>query len=293
MTLLILAAGLGSRFGAEKQYVGVGPTGEYLLEYNIYDAITAGFKEIVVVTNEASQEALTKYLQDRIPNHIKLTCVVQSIHDIPESVDIQGRTKPWGTAHAVRSAREVIHDTFVTINADDFYGRPGLKDAFELATNIQADPTLLGIVTYQLSKTISTYGSVSRGVCEVKDDILVKVVEHTQIRTNQNGLVDEATAKEFSGEELVSMNLWVLKPTLFDTITEQLNQEIQQLIANNAELYLPSCVQHQMDYNSVTVLNKPTQSDWMGLTYQEDRAEVVKTLLEMVAEGTYPTPLWK
>ena len=293
MTLLILAGGMGSRYGGEKQYDDIGPCGEFLLEYNIYDAIQVGFQEIVIVTNEASKDAIYDYLRSRIPAKIKLSCVAQLISDVPIEVSSISREKPWGTAHAVWSARKVINGTFVTLNADDLYGREGLADAMTLCKKIGSNESTYGIVTYHLEQTISKHGSVSRGVCEVANESLMNVVEHTKIRFKNKQLIDEASGILLERDSLASMNLWVLQPSIFEEIEKSLLTNLVHMKAQGSELYLPNVIQQLIDYGDHEVLNQTTQSEWVGMTYKEDRKSIMETLVKLSKKGVYPSPLWK
>ena len=191
MTLLLMAAGSGSRYGRLKQFDDLGPKGEFLMEFSIFDALQNGFQHIVVITKKENQEFLRKHLSERLKNSIKLDVLVQRIEDIPEASSFSGeRKKPWGTAHAVWTARDVIKAPFVIINADDYYGQNAFKGAAEFIKK-QKSTDVFGLIGYQLKDTLSDFGAVSRGVCTVKDKQLQNIVERTKISKNKGVIKDE------------------------------------------------------------------------------------------------------
>ena len=287
MVLVILAGGLGSRYGGAKQFDGLGPNGEWLLEYNLYDALLEGFTELVVITQPEARTAIESHLKERLPAAIQLTCVGQSLTDVPFKVP-EGRTKPWGTAHAVWCAREAIQAPFVTLNADDLYGRAALRDAAYVLNAIKRNSNDFGIITYQLKQTLSPHGGVSRGVCEVDRDRLKKVVEYKSIRSKAGRIVDQVTGSAFAADAPVSMNCWVLQPSIMNSIEQALMHSAGALRNATSELFLPDVIQQEVDAGKIRVWNRPTPSTWAGLTYPKDRPTMKERLAGLIADGTYP-----
>ncbi|MFK7952234.1 MAG: sugar phosphate nucleotidyltransferase [Ekhidna sp.] len=295
INLLILAAGKGSRYGSEKQFDGVGVNGEFLFEYSIYDAIQIGFSNIVIITSKESKQEIEDYLESRISNKIRFCCIAQEEKDIPYNSQVKiERTKPWGTAHAVWSGREVLtdSDSFVTINADDFYTREALALAFKASKNITSD-TKYGLVAFRLQKTLSINGPVSRGICDLNDSELIKINECTQLIDIEGVIIDKSSNTQFTGNELVSMNLWVLTPDVFKTIERQFaifiseNEDLK-----SGEIYLPSVIQSEIDNSENTVKVIANHGEWMGMTYASDREGVKSRLKSFVQSGLYPRDLW-
>ena len=287
MTLLILAAGSGSRYGGNKQFDGVGPNGEYLMEYNIYDAIEAGFSKIVVVTRSEFVEDTSAYFKNHLPASVEFMCVTQSLDDIPSGFELNpDRLKPWGTAHAVWSARNEVDGRFLMVNADDFYGR----SAFRVAHQDYPEDTF-GLIAYTLNTTLSQNGSVSRGVCMEENEFLREVIEHTKISKQEATIVDEPTGKIFSGGELVSMNMWMLDETIFPIIEKEFIEFLRSSVSLTSEIYIPFVIQSMIEKGKrVKVSN--SESEWMGLTYPGDKQEVKEKIQEYTNKGTYPSPLW-
>jgi len=294
MTLLLMAAGSGSRYGKLKQFDDLGPAGEFLLEFSIYDAISFDFDHIVLVTKEANKTFLEDYLSERLPKSIKLDVVVQDINDLPPnvSIDTSDRVKPWGTAHAVWSARHVINSDFVIINADDYYG----KQAFEGAANFvknNVSETSYAIVGYSLKDTLSEHGSVSRGVCSVNGDQLVSIEEHTKIEAVNNKIIDMDSDKILNPDTIVSMNFWICNTSIFDYIETYFTQFLQ--IPENlekSEIYLPFVAQEMMTNGLIDIKVIPTNGEWFGVTYYQDKDEAVDILKNLTDRGEYSTPLW-
>ncbi len=293
MTLLLMAAGRGSRYGALKQFDGLGPREEFLMEFSIYDALENGFDHIVVITQKDNVSFLQEYLSARIPDKVKLDVVSQDLNDLPEGVSYSGeRAKPWGTAHAVWSARKVINGPFSVINADDYYG----KKAFENAAGFveqDRENNSFGLVAYTLKDTLSPYGSVSRGVCEQEGKYLSSVQERTEIAEGENGIVDADSGIEFTGDELVSMNFWVCRPSVFDRI----EQDLRSFIAKGenlekGEVYLPFVIQAMLQEGATRVEVIPSESMWFGVTYANDKETAMAHLRKMTEEGQYRSPLW-
>ena len=294
MTLLLMAAGSGSRYGKLKQFDELGPAEEFLMEFSIFDAISLGFTHIVVITKAANQVFLQEYLSKRLPQEIALDVLVQDITDVPEGLTLNTkREKPWGTAHAVWTARNVIKSEFVIINADDYYG----KQAFEGAANFvknNASNNTYALVGYNLKDTLSEHGSVSRGVCSVDDDHLISIEEHTQIEAVDEEIIDAESGRVLNPDTIVSMNFWICNPSIFKYIETYFSNFLS--IPENlekSEIYLPFVAQEMMANGLIDINVISANSEWFGVTYYEDKAEAVDTLAQLTKNGKYPTPLWK
>ncbi len=293
MILLLMAAGKGSRYGKLKQFDGLGPREEFLMEFSMYDAIENGFDHIVVITQKDNVDFLYDYLKPRLPGNIKLDVIPQELTDLPEDISFSGeRKKPWGTAHAVWTARHVIDGPFAVINADDYYG----KAAYTHAAAFIRDPhndRQFGLVAYTLNDTLSPHGTVSRGVCKQDGDRLISVEERTKLERQASLVKDFDTGLEFSGSELVSMNFWVCRPSLFP----QVEQDLRAFIGKGenvetGEVYLPFVIQGMLQNNRADVRVIPAESRWFGVTYADDKEKAMAELLEMTESGQYRSPLW-
>ena len=289
-----MAAGSGSRYGKLKQFDELGPKSEFLLEFSIYDAIKNGFDHIVLVTKKENQSFLSNYLTQRIPSDIKIDVVVQDINDLPKNTAINTeRIKPWGTAHAVWSARKVVKSSFVIINADDYYG----NEAFLQAANylkIKKSENAYGLVTYKLGKTLSKFGAVSRGICKVESGKLTSIEEHIKIRENDNIIIDEDSQTILDFDNDVSMNFWICNTNIFDFIENYFRKflENKDNLKKN-EIYLPFVAQEMMSENIITIDAINSDSDWFGVTYFEDKDNAVNLLKSFTLKGQYPSPIWQ
>lgn len=294
MTLLIMAAGSGSRYGGLKQFDGLGPNGEYLLEYTIYNAMAAGFTHIVVIAKPANTTTIEEYLKNKLPTRVQLTVLGQSISDVPEGFKVpESREKPWGTAHAVWTARNVINTPFATVNADDYYGPEAFKDAGAYLNQLPNHQTY-GLVAYRLENTLSNYGTVSRGVCEVSQGALVNIKEHTQLAASSpTEVTDQDSGNRFPMNTPVSMNFWLCTPHIFPAITARFVQFLSGAHPEKGELYLPFIVAEQLEEKEVSVGVIPTSSEWFGLTYGQDKEAAIHTLASLHQSGVYPPKLWE
>ncbi|MCK0180601.1 sugar phosphate nucleotidyltransferase [Flavobacteriaceae bacterium S0862] len=295
MTLLLMAAGSGSRYGKLKQFDDLGPAGEFLLEFSIYDAIKYSFTHIVLVTRAENKEFLENYLSPKLPNAVQLDVVVQDINDLPKglTIDTTERAKPWGTAHAVWSARNVVNSDFVIINADDYYGKQAFEGASNFIKNNNSNKTY-AIVGYNLKDTLSEHGSVSRGVCSVDDGHLVSIEEHTKIEAVDGKIIDTESGNTLHPDTIVSMNFWICNTSIFDYIETYFSNFLQ--IPENlekSEIYIPFVAQEMMASGLIDINVITTNSEWFGVTYYEDKAEAVNTLKRLTDQKIYPTPLWK
>ena len=294
MTLLIMAAGNGSRYGALKQFDNLGPKKEFLFEYSIFDAVQNGFDHIVVITKREFVSEITDYLQNRLPDHIKIDVVEQVIEDLPAGIDQKfDRVKPWGTAHAVWSARNHIKNGFAVLNADDFYGEGAFKKAAEFIQNNKSEDQY-GLVSYYLKDTLSDHGTVSRGICQVENDSLLKISELLEIGEKEGSIIDFNTNTNLTGEEPTSMNFWICYPSFFNEIEKQFTEFLKDgnLVANG-ELYIPLAIQKMIEKESIQVKLTAANSMWFGVTHAADKEMAVKILDKMTDDKIYPSPLWK
>lgn len=292
MTLLLMAAGSGSRYGKLKQFDGLGPNEEFLMEFSIFDAIENQFDHIVIVTKAENQNFLQQYMDNRLPNNVKVDVITQSIDDTPDGVKIETtRKKPWGTAHAVWSARHLIQGDFVIINADDYYGKPAFSAAADFIRN--NDNNSFGLVTYSLGDTLSEHGSVSRGVCKVDEDKLISIEEFTKIESIKGEIMDQHSGLSLHSEDLVSMNFWVCNDKIFNYIDDYFTSFLS--IADNlekSEIYLPFVIQEMMVQRAVDVTVIQVKSPWFGVTYFNDKLSAQEAIQKFSDEGLYTSPLW-
>ncbi len=293
MTLLLMAAGKGSRYGKLKQFDGLGPNEEFLMEFSIYDALEVGFDHFVVITQQSNVEFLKDHLESRLPSSVRIDVLAQQLDDLPQGLIVEvERAKPWGTAHAVWTARNVIDEPFVVINADDYYG----KKAYAKAASFIKDETSennFALVAYTLSDTLSDFGSVSRGVCKQNGSQLLSVEERIEIQKQNGNIVDHDSGIEFTGDELVSMNFWVCNPTIFDRIESDLRNFIEQgEKLEKGEVYLPFVIQEMLQDGLTAVEVIPSESNWFGVTYAADKEVAMEQLSSMTDQGAYSNPLW-
>jgi NDP-sugar pyrophosphorylase family protein len=293
MTLLLMAAGSGSRYGKLKQFDDLGPAGEFLMEFAMYDAIKNNFNHIVVITKKENIDFLRDHLTGRLPENIKLDVLAQEKTDVPDGITFNGeRKKPWGTAHAVWTARKVINGPFAVINADDFYGQSAYENA---AKFMQEHPNgnTYALLGYTLKDTLSEHGSVSRGVCIVDGDDLTSVEERLELEEKGRAVIDHHSGNTYTGEEQVSMNFWVCKPSIFDKIESEFRLFLkdEDRIANS-ELYLPITIQEMLKAGEAAVKLVPSGGDWFGVTYASDKEKAMKNLQDKTDQNQYISPLW-
>lgn len=299
ITLLILAAGMGSRYGGLKQLDPMGPHGETVLDYSVFDALRAGFNKVVFVIRRDFEEEFKSKVGSKFDQKVKVQYAFQDLHDLPDGYTVpEGRVKPWGTTHAVLAAEPLINEPFAMINADDFYGR----DAYaKLAENLKTLRPKNGIAQYsmvgfKLRNTLSEHGSVSRGVCTSKDGKLTTVTEMTKIFKTPTGASNQEDPNnpiELTGDELVSMNFWGFTTDLFP----QLHVAFEDFLKNHgedpkSESYIPKVVDALINSNQAEVEVLETTSTWFGVTYPEDKNIVVKSIKDLTDTGEYPSPLW-
>ena len=296
-TLLILAAGMGSRFGGLKQVEPVGPNGEAIIDYTIYDAIRAGFGKVVFVIRESFAEAFCEKFDAKLKGKIDVEYVFQELDNLPNGFTLpEGREKPWGTAHAILMAKDVIKEPFCALNADDFYGR----NAYEVMAaflNTSRDNKEFSMVGYELNNTLSDYGSVSRGICSVDENSnLIKIVETKTIVKRGNDVIsieEDGSERVLTGNESASMNIWGFKPAIFETLEEKFAEFLKKEInIPKSEMYIPSVVFELIDEKLATVKVLEAHSPWFGVTYKEDKPIVIEKIRKLTDAGEYPEKLW-
>lgn len=294
MTLLLMAAGSGSRYGKLKQFDDLGPSGEFLMEFAMYDAIQNGMDHIVVITKKENVSFLEDHLVDRLPSTVKLNVLAQEITDLPYGVSFTGeRPKPWGTAHAVWTARNVIDQPFCVINADDFYGQSAYANAANFMREFSGE-NQYALVGYTLKDTLSEHGSVSRGVCMTDGDNLISVDERLKLTQEDDKVIDADSGMEYTGDELASMNFWICRPQIFDVIESEFREFLDDdHMIKTSELYIPKTIQNLLLQGLVDVKVLPSQDNWFGVTYASDREIAVENLRQKTDSGKYPSPLWK
>jgi hypothetical protein len=299
-TLLVMAAGVGSRYGGLKQVDPVGPGGEFVMDYGVYDAWRAGVERAVFVIRREMEQDFHRLRGARYASRLRIEYVHQELADLPAGHSVPaGRTKPWGTAHAVYAARHVVASPFLCINADDFYGREGVAALVEF---LRQAPTAAAaeahaMVAFRLRNTLSEHGTVARGVCATTaDGHLSSIREHTAIARRGGGIHEKmgvGSVTTFSGEERVSMNLWGFRPGLFAELERGFGDFLQHHLHDlKAEYQLPRVVHEMVRARRGTVRVLDTDASWFGVTYREDRPAAADRLRELAARGDYPTPLW-
>src|SRR6266404_2159669 len=285
-TLLVMAAGMGSRYGGLKQIDAVGPNGEAIIDYSIYDALRAGFGRLVFVIRRDIEAPFREAIGGKFEKRIAVDYVFQELEKLPPGFTIPpGRTKPWGTTHAILMAEETLREPFAAINADDFYGRESFQ---VMADFLRAGGPDYAMVGYTLRNTLSEHGSVSRGVCECDAaGFLRAVVELTKIEKQGRGA--HAEGRVLSGDELVSMNLWGFTPALFPQLRERFSEFLRRSGQElKSECYIPTTVNELVASGAARVKVLRTPSSWFGITYKEDKPQVIASIRKLVADGGYP-----
>lgn len=301
-SLVILAAGMGSRYGGLKQMDEFGPNGETIIDYSIYDAIQAGFGKVVFVIRESFRDAFTKFFQNKFEDRIQVEFVTQELDHLPDGFSVpEGREKPWGTAHAVQMAREKVDEPFLVINADDYYGKEAYKVAaefFEALPKEAAGKKTYNVIGYKLVNTLSDHGTVNRGVCEADEaGNLTAIKECKKIIREEDGVVryPEGEGKnDLSEDAIVSMNMWGFYPSYFDFFDREFSSFLENEGAElTSEYYIPDLIDRLIATDEAEVKVLSSDSNWFGVTYKEDKPHVVAKLNEMIEKGLYPKDLWK
>lgn len=297
-TLLILAAGIGSRYGGLKQLDPIGPSGETIVDYSIYDALQSGFGKVVFIIKEEIEQDFREVFYEKLKNHVAVDYVMQEIWKVPEGVKVpEGRRKPWGTGHAILMADGTIDGPFAVINSDDFYGRGAYQKLAEYyqgwSPSRENDYCMVG---YRVVNTLSEFGAVSRGVCQTDaNGFLLDVVERTQIARGEKGICFSEKGQEFplADNTTVSMNFWGFTPSFFEFLRTGFDDFIRQNVNElKSEYYIPTEVNHLIRERRATVRVLPCVERWFGMTYHEDREQVVKNIRSLIKNGIYPENLW-
>ncbi len=307
-TLLVLAAGMGSRYGGLKQMDGLGPNNETIIDYSIYDAVQAGFGKVVYIVREYFLEQFKEIVKEKYSNvkcvdgePLEFVFVTQELNKIPSRFSLNPeRVKPWGTAHAILMGKEAINEPFVVINGDDFYGRESFEIAAEWCREHQDSKDIYAIVGFELDRTLSESGGVSRGICHYDEaQKLTDIVEHHNIMRDEDGRVfgDNSNSNErvqLKEKELCSMNMWCYTPDYFEK-SEQIFEAFLEENANELkkEYYIPYTIDVMVNNRTATCDVLTTPEQWFGVTFKEDRPTVVAKFAELVENGVYPSPLYK
>jgi NDP-sugar pyrophosphorylase family protein len=289
LTLVILAAGLGSRYGGVKQMEGLGPSDEVLLDYSVYDAIRSRFGKVVIVIREEMEAGFRERITRRFETKVSVEFAYQTLDQAPE-----GRTRPLGSGHALLAASDCIQGRFAVINADDFYGRSSFQ---LLAQKLSEVPQKSGVlIGFELDKTLSDFGSVSRAVCEASaDNFLTRIEEHTQISLQEDGItgIFEGTVRSLSADTIVSLNLWGFSPDFLPFLAKQFDTFIDVLADPlTEEFYLPSAVFKWIQSEGATVELSLSSEKWLGLTNPQDKEYAVAQLQDLIIQEIYPPNLW-
>ena len=301
--LVVMAAGMGSRYGGLKQIDPVGNHGQLIIDYSIYDAIRAGFETVVFVIKREIEETYKAAIGDRLSKVIQVKYAYQELDDLPEGYTVpEGRVKPWGTAHAILAARKVVDGPFAVVNADDYYGPEAFKAVYDYLSNTPDQPGCyeFAMVGYRLGNTVTENGHVARGVCtEDENHYLQSVTERTRIEKDGDNARytedDGATWHPLSGDTIVSMNLWGLSGAFFDEAMSRFPAFLDKALAENpqkAEFYLPSVISTLIDEGKARAKVLRSSDKWHGVTYQADKPAVVAAIAEKTASGLYPDDLW-
>ncbi|MCI2425341.1 nucleotidyltransferase [Candidatus Acetothermia bacterium] len=301
LTLIVMAAGIGSRYGGLKQIDPIGPHNELIIDYSIYDALAAGFTRVVFVINETIEQLFRQRVGEAIEDHCETAYVLQRIDNLPVGFTVPpARTRPWGTAHAILSCKDIVDSPFAVINADDFYGRASFHILIDYLKKLRDNNDLIEccMVGYELEKTLSNHGHVTRGLCTVdQTDFLVKIDERSRIQKFGEVIKyseDGIHWTEIGPETIVSMNMWGFVPSLFSELETRFpsflrekQDEIEQ-----AEFLLPSVIGSILNEQRARVKVLPTCEQWFGVTYQQDRAQARDAIALLIQQGLYPKKLW-
>jgi UTP-glucose-1-phosphate uridylyltransferase len=298
-TLLVLAAGLGTRYGGLKQIDDVGPNGQTLIDYSVYDAIRVGFDRIVFVIRHYFEDAFKEKVSSKFDRFVETAYAYQETDAcLGGFAPAEDREKPWGTGHAILVSRDVIREPFAVMNADDYYGINALKAILRFIKAGHASVNEHAMVGYILRKTLSEYGAVSRGVCDCDGDIFLRtIVERKEVRKTPEGArcVDaDGTIHTLTGDEIVSMNLWGFQPSIFDHLQSQFNRFLKEhCTSTDSELLIPSVVDDLIKSGNATVEVLRTEDSWFGVTYRQDKSIAARCIRKLTDEGLYPEKLWR
>ena len=302
-TLIIMAAGMGSRYGGLKQVDRITDTGEIILDFSLYDAMMAGFERVVFVIKEEHRELFRELVDERAGRYMQVEYAYQKLDDIPEGFEIpEGREKPWGTGHAVLACRHLINGPFAVINADDYYGAGGFSDIYEYLTgNRDGEKYSYCMVGYKLENTVTENGHVARGVCDIDENgYLKQVTERTKIMRKEQGISytedDGRTWVKLPDDTVVSMNFWGFSHSMMEELEKGMPEFLDTALKNNpikGEYYLPAAADRLIREGKATVKVLTSHDKWSGVTYKQDREDVKNALESMKDKGFYPEKLWK
>jgi len=295
-TLLILAAGMGSRFGGLKQIEPIGPAGETILEYSLFDAIRAGFDKVVFVIRKSFEKEFKSHFENKLKGKIEIQYVYQELDDLPEGYKLPiGREKPWGTGHATLVAKKIIKEPFAMINADDFYGASAFLKIANFF-NKDISPQTYSMVGFSLKNTISEFGYVARGVCKMDSDRnLSEITERTKIQRKGKSIcyIEGEKSMDLDPDTVVSMNFWGFHPSLFEELEKQFKSFLDKNINTpKAEFFIPSVIFNMIKSKQINVKVLHANSQWFGVTYPQDKAFVVNQIKKLTEKGIYPEKLW-
>lgn len=297
--LVIMAAGLGSRYGGLKQIDRIGPNGEIILELSVYDAVKAGFEKVVFIIRKDIEDDFKELIGDKLSKVVKVEYVFQEGTNIPEGFTVpDGRTKPWGTGQAILCAKNVVNEPFVVINADDYYGSESFSLMYDFLSS-NDDPYRYSMVGYKLCNTLSEHGHVARGVCAVENNYLTEVIERTKIiKKGEKAFYseDDEIWTELDYNSIVSMNMWGFTPTIFERIEKGFKKFLSNEVPKNplkSEYYIPTIVSEAINDNVAKVRVMKSHDKWYGVTYKEDKQLVRDAIQKLIEQGVYPKDLWK
>lgn len=294
-TVAIMAAGMGSRYGGLKQLDKVGPSGETIIDYSVYDAAKAGFNKVVFIIREDFDDLFRKQISNKFASKIKVEYVYQQLENIPKGFSIPPeRIKPWGTGHAMLSAREAIKEPFIIINADDFYGYDAFKKSAIFLDSINPETMNAALCGFYLKNTLSENGTVSRGLCKVESGSLIDIEESHGIYRDKKGIINSEKLTNINSETITSMNIWAFSPLIFN-YAEKYFKDFLLEHGNElkSEFYIPVVINNliKKEFLKITVIE--TDSEWYGVTYKEDKPGIVKTISAKTKKQEYPFNLWK
>lgn len=297
-TVVIMAAGMGSRYGGLKQIDPMGPNGEALMEYSVFDAIRAGFGKVVFIIRKDFADAFKEKVGSKFEGRIEVTYAYQELDALPEGFSVpEGREKPWGTGQAILACKDVVDGPFSVQNADDYYGIEAYKVIAEELVTLSADSTDSCIIGFETKNTLSANGSVTRGVCDAEDGYLTSVVERAKIERNADGVVqyfEGDQAVDMTGDEICSMNFWGFTPTLFDVLSEKFVDFLKEKGGEmKSEWLIPTIVDEMIKEGKTRVKVLSSSDKWFGVTYPDDKPSVVAALKAMHDSGKYPAKLWE
>jgi len=298
-TLLILAAGMGSRYGGLKQIDPIGPNGEIIIDYSIYDAIRAGFGKLVFVIRHYFEDAFKEKIGQKFNNLVEIDYAYQEVDTCIDDYELpKGRDKPWGTGHAILVACDLIHEPFAVINADDYYGPNSFKIISKFLTREDLSSNDYAMVGYTLKDTLSEFGSVSRGVCQCDEQMFLRrIIERKKVEITPAGVRyfdEDGTEHALTGDEVVSRNLWGFQPSIFHHLKLRFNRFLQELSdEKNSELFIPTVVDELIQQGKITVKVLPANDKCFGVTYHRDAPIATECVRQLIEQGLYPENLWE